>query len=308
MLMSPRWDGSAPKPSPHVRRDTASPSVATSVTGPSLTSYGGPGMADAEQVLKPVTDAKPSKLWWLYEATMVLLALVVVWLLTVPDKGWARAANLTIWAIFVIDYGVRLVVAGDRRHFVRSNIPDLITILPLDFLRVARLARLARLTRLLRAGTVLWRVTKDVRGVLGTNGLGYVVLATAALVVGGGLAAWVVEERLGSFGDGLWWALVTATTVGYGDISPVTPQGRAVATVLMLVGIGTLGMITGSIATYFLGQTESSRPTRRWNGCESNSPDGMSCDPMNVVGSRPCSPALPMTRGMARFVCLKQSR
>jgi voltage-gated potassium channel len=223
-------------------------------------------MADAEQVLKPVTDAEPSKLWWLYEATMVLLALVVVWLLTVPDAGWARAANLTIWAIFVIDYGVRLAVAGDRRHFVRSNIPDLIAILPLDFLRVARVARLARLTRLLRAGTVLWRVTRDVRGVLGTNGLGYVVLATAALVVGGGLAAWGVEERLGSFGDGLWWALVTATTVGYGDISPVTPQGRAVATVLMLVGIGTLGMITGSIATYFLGQNreQPTNPQVEW--------------------------------------------
>jgi voltage-gated potassium channel len=219
-------------------------------------------MADAEQVLKPVSDAKPSKLWWVYEGTMALLALVVVWLLTVPDDGWARAANLTIWAVFVIDYGVRLKVAGDRRHFVRSNIPDLIAILPLDFLRVARLARLARLTRLLRAGTVVWRVTKDVRGVLGTNGLGYVVLATAALVVCGGLTAWVVEEQLGSFGDGLWWALVTATTVGYGDISPVTPQGRAVATVLMLVGIGTLGMITGSIATYFLGRHRAG-PTNR---------------------------------------------
>lgn len=202
----------------------------------------------------------------MYEGTMVVLALVVVWLLTVPDEAWARAANLTIWAVFVTDYGVRLAVADDRRRFVRSNIPDLIAILPLDFLRVARIARLARLTRLLRAGTVLWRVTKDIRGVLGTNGLGHVVLATAALVVAGGLAATAVEEQLGSFGDGLWWALVTATTVGYGDISPVTGPGRAVATVLMLVGIGTLGMITGSIATYFLGhrRQQPTNPQVEW--------------------------------------------
>ncbi len=124
-------------------------------------------MAGADQVLKPVANAKPSRLWWAYEATMAALALVVVWLLTVPDEGRARVANVAIWRVFVVDYGVRLAVADDRRRFVRSNIPDLIAILPLDFFRVARLARLARLTRLLRAGTVLWRITKDVRGVLG---------------------------------------------------------------------------------------------------------------------------------------------
>ncbi|HEV2124030.1 MAG TPA: potassium channel family protein [Chloroflexota bacterium] len=223
-------------------------------------------MADAAQVLKPVPNAKPTRLWWAYEATMAALALVVVWLFTVPDQGWARVANLGIWAIFVVDYGVRLAIADDRRRFVRSNIPDLIAILPLDFLRVARLARLARLTRLLRAGTVLWRISTNVRGVLGTNGLGYLLLATAALVIGGGFAAWAAEDQLESFGDGLWWALVTATTVGYGDISPVTLQGRLVATVLMLVGIGTLGMITGSIATYFLGQhrKEPGNPQVEW--------------------------------------------
>lgn len=50
----------------------------------------------------------------------------------------------------------------------------------------------------------------------------------------------------------MWWSLVTATTVGYGDISPASPMGRMIAALLMVVGIGTIGMVTGSIATYFI--------------------------------------------------------
>lgn len=223
-------------------------------------------MAAAGKTPDQSSDPSPSRLWWAYELTMAALALVVAGLLTVPDEGWARMTNLTIWAIFVADYGTRIALADDRRRFLRGHVLELVSILPLDFLRVARVARLARLTRLLRAGTVLWRVTTDLRGVLGTNGLGHVLVATTGLVVGGGLAAWAVEGELDSVGDGVWWALVTATTVGYGDISPVSTHGRVIAATLMFVGIGTLGMITGSIATYFLGhdRDDPTNPQVEW--------------------------------------------
>jgi voltage-gated potassium channel len=62
-----------------------------------------------------------------------------------------------------------------------------------------------------------------------------------------------VEPTIGSFPDAAWWSVVTTTTVGYGDLSPENPLARVVAVVLMLVGIGTIGMLTGSIATYFIG-------------------------------------------------------
>lgn len=189
---------------------------------------------------------------WLYEGVMVALALAVAALLAFPDEGVVRAANLTIWGVFVVDYFVRLALSTNRRAFFKANVPDLIAILPLDFFRLARLARLARLVRLVRAGTVLWRVSKDVRGVVSTNGLGYVLALNATLVVVGGLAISAVEPAIGTLGDALWWSLVTATTVGYGDISPATGVGRVVAGLLMVIGIGTIGMVTGSIATYFI--------------------------------------------------------
>ncbi len=194
----------------------------------------------------------PSLWWWAYELSMAALAITVVVLLVSPDQPWADTANLAIYGVFLVDYAVRLALATDRRRFVRANIPDLIAILPLDFLRIARLARLARLVRLIRAARILWRVSGDVRGILATNGLGYLLAVTGALVLGGGLAAWAAEPEFESYADALWWSLVTTTTVGYGDLAPVSTTGRMVATVLMLVGIGMLGMITASLATYFV--------------------------------------------------------
>ena len=80
------------------------------------------------------------------------------------------------------------------------------------------------------------------------------VVATATITVGGtvgGLLAWSLDPEIASPGDGLWWAVVTSTTVGYGDLSPSAPVARVVAVVIMIVGVGTIGMLTGSIATYF---------------------------------------------------------
>ncbi len=70
-----------------------------------------------------------------------------------------------------------------------------------------------------------------------------------------------LEPSMETYADALWWSMVTATTVGYGDISPETGIGRLIALILMVFGIGLLGMITGSIATYFLSGEKQDNPT-----------------------------------------------
>jgi voltage-gated potassium channel len=174
-------------------------------------------------------------------------------LLPFEDAGWVRVANLSVWGIFVVDYFTRLALSTDRRGFFRGNIIDLLAIMPADFFRALRVLRLARLFRVLRAGSIMWRVTRDVRGVAGTNGLGWVLLVSLVTILAGAVAVWMIEPTIATLPDGLWWATVTATTVGYGDLSPEHPVARGLAVLLMLVGIGTIGMLTGSIATYFLG-------------------------------------------------------
>lgn len=197
-------------------------------------------------------DRLPPAWRWGYEAIMAALAITVLGLFPLPDEGTVRIVNLGIWMIFLLDYAVRLVGSGDRRRFLRTRVADLVAILPADLLRLARLARLARLVRLVRVWAVVWRSTRLVREVLATNGLGWVLLVSLGLVVAAGMAGWIVEPDIDTVADGLWWSLVTATTVGYGDISPESGFGRLVAAGLMLVGIGVIGLLTATFATYFI--------------------------------------------------------
>jgi voltage-gated potassium channel len=197
-------------------------------------------------------------LWW--ELVMGLLAITAIWLAVQPDSQGTHLASMAIWAVFVVDYGWRLVRSRRRGEFIRHNLVDLLTILPWDLVRSFRLLRLLRVLRMFRGLGVLWRVSSSLSGILDTNRLGHVLAGTAALVVGAGLVIPHVEPSIQTVPDGIWWSLVTASTVGYGDLAPRTHEGRLIAAILMLVGIGTLGMITGSIATYFMGVRGSDNP------------------------------------------------
>lgn len=180
----------------------------------------------------------------------------------------------SILFIFVVDYAVRLATAPMKGAFIRTHVPELVAILPFSSaFRVARLVRLTRLTRLTRVITRLPRFVrvlslgrvalKKVGKFLQTNGLIYMIYLTVSIVLVGACAIYFIEDEMMSFADALWWSFVTATTVGYGDISPSTGLGRIVAVVLMLTGIGLIGMVTGTVATYFLSKESASPKSTR---------------------------------------------
>jgi voltage-gated potassium channel len=152
-----------------------------------------------------------------------------------------------IWAWFAGDYAVRVFVANDRADYVRRHRLELVAALPLDVFRPARLLRL------LRPLAMLMRATKGLRDVLGLTGIRLIAAVGATVVcVGGALLPRLDPEVATSFEEGLWWAVVTTTTVGYGDISPTTTGGRVLAAALMIAGIGMLGALTGEVAERFL--------------------------------------------------------
>jgi voltage-gated potassium channel len=195
---------------------------------------------------------------------MTVLALLWLPVLVIPFVVKLRPAVTTafeaidhfVWAAFVFEYLVRLWLIPARRTFVTHHLLDL-AVIALPVLRPLRAAQLLRLIDLGRVGTVLANALRRAKELLTHRGLHYVLLAVALVVFAcSGLVLSFEGNAPGSnihnLGDALWWAIVTVTTVGYGDRYPVTAGGRGVAVVLMLVGIGLIGVLTATVASYFV--------------------------------------------------------
>lgn len=187
---------------------------------------------------------------------IIWLPVLVVPLVTHLSPVLADTFNgidYTVWAVFVVEYLTKLGLVPSRWNFVRTHLLDLIVIV-IPFLRPVRALRVLRL---LRAGMVAGEGLGRARRLLTEHGLQYVLLA-AVIIVFAGAAAELGFERnvhgsnIHTYADALWWAVVTVTTVGYGDRYPVSADGRGVAVVLMLVGIGLLGVITANVAAFFV--------------------------------------------------------
>lgn len=202
-----------------------------------------------------------------YEIAMALLAIVVVVILVI-DLSYNLPENITskfsivdniIVVIFAIDYFTRLFLAKDKAKFFKSNIIDLISIIPLNSafqsIRILRLSRLLKFIKIFRAVALILKFRKYIDRFLKTNNFNYIIWITLLTLFLGTIGIHFAEGI--PIGNALWWGFVTITTVGYGDISPVTPIGRIIAGIIMLVGIGFLGMLTGTIATFFLNKNYS---------------------------------------------------
>ena len=198
------------------------------------------------------------------ELPLTILALLWLPVLVVPlvmHLGPAaadtfEAIDYLLWAVFVVEYLTKVYLSPSRWRFIRHHLPDL-AMVAIPMFRPLRAFRVLRLLSLGRVGVVLTAGLLRLRSVLTHRGLHFVLLGVLVMIgvcaaLEFGFEHQAHNATIHSFGDALWWAIVTVTTVGYGDKYPVTAGGRGVAVALMLMGIGLIGVLTATVASYFV--------------------------------------------------------
>jgi voltage-gated potassium channel len=181
--------------------------------------------------------------WPLALVAVATLVVFVVAAALDAQPSWQPVLDWAAWGLFATDYAVRLRLTptGDRWQWIKKHPLDLAAV-ALPALRVLRvIATLARLIVVAQRG----RAERIMVTTVG-SALALTVVGAAAVLNAERLSA---DANITNYPDALWWALTTVTTVGYGDHYPTTPDGRLIAAILMVIGIGVVGTVTAAVAT-----------------------------------------------------------
>ena len=213
-----------------------------------------------------------------WELTFAFLAIAYVIVGFADESPAITAAEVLLTIVFVAEFASRFAAAHSRGTYLRGHWIDILALIPTT--RGLRLLRLARLLRLVRAFAGVYRALSSVQALAQHRGLALLLVAWAAVMVICSLAMYAAENgvnaAVGSPLDALWWGIVTLTTVGYGDITPVTGEGRLAASILMLLGIGLFSAITAIVTSFMLSDGSPSRtPAERLRELERLHADGL---------------------------------
>jgi voltage-gated potassium channel len=185
-------------------------------------------------------------------AVVFLVDFVLIWAFPEGPDGFLRVLDViawVVWAAFAVDYVVRWSLALRKAGFVRTHKLDLLMVL----LPMLRLLRIFLLLRRALANVSTEKIA------------GSIVSIVVAVVFTSAFFMWRVEydapgATITTFRKAVWWAIVTTTTVGYGDYTPVSAVGRGIAVLVMIVGIGLIGTVSATVAAWFVTRPAEGAP------------------------------------------------
>ncbi|TVQ52346.1 MAG: potassium channel protein [Phycisphaerales bacterium] len=160
----------------------------------------------------------------------------------------------TVLCLFMIaEWFILLWLVDDRRAYLKARWIDLLASLPLLLIaRPLRIIRLLRVLRLLRGIALVRRAMRPWEAAIDMTILKTAAIAATIVILCASLLVMDLEREnsdLNTFGEALWWSVVTSTTVGYGDRVPLTPAGQFVAVLLMILGIGLFGTLAATLTS-----------------------------------------------------------
>ena len=212
-------------------------------------------------------DSKAGRIFDLFIQSLIVISLITFTIETLPnldteEKLFLRILETAIVIIFTIEYVLRIIVADNKLKFIFSfyGLIDLFAILPfyistgidLRSIRIFRLLRLFRILKIVRYNRAIERFKNAFRDI--RTELVLFFMTTAFLLYIAGVGFYYFENSaqpdvVQSVFDGLWWAIITLTTVGYGDVYPITIGGKIFTFIILLIGLGIVAVPAGLLAS-----------------------------------------------------------
>lgn len=195
--------------------------------------------------------------WPMLAATLWVLA---IWYLSSKSPLYTLEPihDFALWALFIFETVVLAVLVDDTKRYLRGNWINLIIILlgiPILWGATTYIYAL-RILRLLTLLSLVVHVIISLQKLMARNSLGPVLLSSFIVVIMAGFMIASIDPGIKSVGDGIWWAWVTVTTVGYGDVVPETTLGRMFGAVLILIGIGLFAALTANFAALLISESD----------------------------------------------------
>ena len=205
--------------------------------------------------------------WPMIFLSFAWLAIVVIEL-TRGNTALLETLGTAIWIIFIVEYLMRLLIAPDKKRFFRRNWLTLIALIvpALRLVRIFAALRAASALRAVRLVRIVGTANRSMRALrisLERRRVGYVVATTTLVTLLGAAGMWSFENArdvqggFTSYADALWWTAMLLTTIG-SQYWPVTAEGRFLTLLLSIYGLGVLGYITATLASFFVGRDAQS--------------------------------------------------